>query len=318
MIYLKRIINKDSSIKIFFEILIFSYLAKMTKIIDNAIVQIPQSVIEIQKRAEFSVPLLKYIRDCKQMFKIPIKKIKEEIQILSINKSFEEYESIIEDMKNKTKSNVKSKIDLINKMIDLVKEASQYQFELNKLLKPYYAMANAIKLKGKKFLNENLKLNDQAKLTKFVNFLMRPDFVNSALFEIEVSEMIYIINIMETQGSLVSEYKKTLIKGVEDYTPVNIVEFEILVNKYKMVMLEINNFQEFAQNNFDYFKYNKETINQIFKEIKRVVDKYKEFQNGIYHYQEILELFGKIRNLASRYCFNEFNIKIELICEFNL
>lgn len=290
----------------------------MTKIIDNAIVQIPQSVIEIQKRAELSVPLLKYIRDCKQMFRTPIKKLKEEIQILSNNKSFEEYESIIEDLKNRTKSNFKFKIDLINKMVDLVKEASQYQFELNKLLKPYYSMANAIKLKGKKFLNENLKLNDQAKLTKFVNFLMRPDFVNSALFEIEVSEMIYIMSIMETQGSLVSEYKKTLIKGVEEYNPINSIEFEILVNKYKMVMLEINNFQEFAQNNFDYLRYNKETVNQIFKDIKRVVDKYKEFQNGIYHYQEILELFGKIRNLSSQFCFTEFELKIELICEFNL
>jgi len=252
------------------------------------------------------------------MFRTPIKKIREEIQILSNNKSFEEYESIVEDLKNRTKSNFKFKIDLINKMVDLVKEASQYQFELNKLLKPYYAMANAIKLKGKKFLNENLKLNDQAKLTKFVNFLMRPDFVNSALFEIEVAEMIYIMSIMETQGSLVSEYKKTLIKGVEEYNPINSIEFEILVNKYKMVMLEINNFQEFAQNNFDYLRYNKETVNQIFKDIKRVVDKYKEFQNGIYHYQEILELFGKIRNLSTRFCFNEFDLKVELICEFNL
>jgi hypothetical protein len=151
-----------------------------------------------------------------------------------------------------------------------------------------------------------------------VNFLIRPDFVNSALFEIEVGEMIYIINIMESQHSLVSEYKKTLIKGIEEYNAINSVELEILVNKYKMVMLEINNFQEFAQNNFDYFRYNKETVNQIFKDIKRVVDKYKEFQNGIFHYQEILDLFGKIRNLTSRFCYNEFDLKVELICEFNL
>ena len=252
------------------------------------------------------------------MFKTPIKKIKEEIQILSSNKSFEEYELIIDDLKNRSKGVFKFKIDLINKMIDLVKEASQYQFEINKLLKPYYAMANAIKLKGKKFFNENLKLNDQAKLTKFVNLLMRPDFVNSVLFEIEVSEMIYIINILESQNSLVNEYKKSLIKGVEEYTTINSLEFEILVEKYKLVMAEINNFQEFAQNNFDYFRYNKETVNQVFKDIKRTVDKYKEFQNGVYHYQEILELFGKIRNLSSKFCYTEFNLKVELICEYNL
>lgn len=252
------------------------------------------------------------------MFKVPFKKIKDEIQTLSNNKSYEEFEQTMEDLKNRTKSNIKFKIELINRMIDLVKEASQYQFELNKMLKPYFIMASSIKLKGKKFLNENLKLNDQAKLTKFVNLFMRQDFVNSVLFEVEVNEMMYIIQIMESQNSLVSEYKKGLIKGVEEYNFINNIEFEILVNKYKMVMMEINSFQEFAQNNFDYLRYNKETVNQIFKDIKRVVDKYKEYQNGIFYYQEICELFNKIRDLASKFCYSEFDIKLELICEYNL
>ena len=92
------------------------------------------------------------------MFRIPIKKLKEEIQVLSNDKSFEEFETVMEDVKNRSKGTMKFKIDFVNKMIDLVKEASQYQFEINKMLKPYYAMANAIKTKGKKFLNENFLL----------------------------------------------------------------------------------------------------------------------------------------------------------------
>ena len=52
--------------------------------------------------------------------------------------------------------------------------------------------------------------------------------------------------------------------------------------------------------------------------MKKVVDKYKEFQNGIYHYQAILELFQKIRLMVTKFCYSEFGIKVELICEYNL
>jgi hypothetical protein len=252
------------------------------------------------------------------MFRSPLKKLREEIQLLSGDKSYEDFEIVMEDIKNRSKGTMKFKLDFVNKMIDLVKENSQYQFELNKMLKPYYAMSGLIKTKGKKFLNENLKSTDQAKLLKFVTLLLRPDFGSNVLPTVDVNEMVYIIKLLEAQGILVSEYKKTLIKGVEDFQQLNPVEFEIIVEKYKLVMIEINNFQEFAMKNFELTKMNKDSINQILKDIKRVVDKYKDFQNGIYHYQEILELFQKIRNLAGKFCYTEFNLKVELICEYNL
>jgi hypothetical protein len=252
------------------------------------------------------------------MFRQPLKKLREEIHFLSINKSYEDFETVMEDIKNRSKGTMKFKLDFVNKMIDLVKENSQYQFELSKMLKPYYAMANLIKTKGKKFLNENLKSTDQAKLLKFVSLLLRQDFSNNVLPTIEVNEMAYIIKLLEAQTSLVTEYKKSLIKGVEEFQQLNPLEFEIIVEKYKLVMIEINNFQDFAMKNFEMIKMNKDSINQILKDIKRVVDKYKDFQNGIYHYQEILELFQKIRNLAGKFCYTEFNLKVELICEYNL
>jgi hypothetical protein len=43
------------------------------------------------------------------MFRTPIKKLKEEIQILSNNKSFEDYETVIEDIKNRSKGQMKFK-----------------------------------------------------------------------------------------------------------------------------------------------------------------------------------------------------------------
>lgn len=293
-------------------------ISKCTKIIDNAINLIPQSVIELQRRAELSVPLLKYIKDCKAMFRSPLKKLNEEIQILANDKSYEEFETVMEDVRNRSKGPMKFKLDFVNKMIDLVKENSQYQFEINKMLKPYYTMSGLIKTKGKKFLNENLKSTDQAKLLKFVTLLLRADFSSNVLPTVEINELVYIIKLLEAQSNLVTEYKKSLLKGVEEFQPFNHIEFEIIVEKYKLVMIEINNFQDFAMKNFELTKMNKDSINQILKDIKRVLDKYKDFQYGIYHYQDILEFFQKIRNMAGKFCFNEFNLKVELICEYNL
>lgn len=293
-------------------------IAQCTKIIDNAISLIPNSVIDLQKRAELSVPLLKYIKDCKNMFKIPLKKLKEEIQILAGDKSYEEYESVMDEIKNTSKGTMKFKLDFVNKMIDLVKESSQYQFELNRMLKPYYSMSSLIKTKGQKLLNENLKSTDKAKLLKYITLLLRPDFCNNVLLTLDVNEMIYIIKNIEAQTNLVNEYKKIIIKGIEEYHLLDSIEFQITIDKYKQAIAEVNDFQDFAKKNYENMKMSKESVNQILKDMKKVVDKYKEFQNGIYHYQAILDLFQKIRTLATKFCYSEFGVKVELICEYNL
>ena len=293
-------------------------IAQCTKIIDNAINLIPNSVIDLQKRAELSVPLLKYIKDSTNMFKIPIKKLREAIQILAGDKSYEEFETVMEDIKNTSKGAMKFKLDFVNKMIDLVKESSQYQFELNRMLKPYYSMSSLIKTKGQKFLNENLKSTDKAKLLKYLTLLLRPDFCNNVLPTLDVNEMIYIIKNLESQTNLVNEYKKMIIKGIEGYQVLDSIEFQITIDKYKQALAEVNDFQDFAKRNYENMKMSKESVNQILKDMKKVVDKYKEFQNGIYHYQAILELFQKIRLMVTKFCYSEFGIKVELICEYNL
>lgn len=214
---------------------------------------------------------------------------------------------------------MKIKIDFIEKMIELVKEGSQYQYELTKMIKPYCAMANICKTKNKKFLNENSFLpNDQPKMIKFINLLTRPDFVNTSLLSVELDELIYIIKLLESQSILTIEYKKTLTKGIEEFNPINVTEFELIMDKYKQVMSNIIQFQDEAQKNFEMMRFNKETTTQIFKDIKKVVDKYKEYQIGIFHYHELVEFFYKIRDLTAKTCFTEFGERIELLCEYNL
>ena len=93
------------------------------------------------------------MKDLKNTLRNPIKKFKQEIYELSQNKSYEEYENILEEVKNRLKLLMKIKIDFIEKMINLVKEGSQYQFEINKMLKPYIKMKNIFKNKNKKIKN---------------------------------------------------------------------------------------------------------------------------------------------------------------------
>lgn len=250
--------------------------------------------------------------------KVPIKKFKQEIYELSQNKSYDEYETILEEVKIRSKGNMKIKLDFIDKMISLVKESSEYQYEINKILKPYFTMANIYKNKSKNFSNESLQANDNAKLLKYINFLSRPDFTSSVLLTLDLSEFVYTIKLIESQSNLISEYKKTLHKGIEDFNSTNITELELIIEKYKLVMANIIQFQEETQRKFDLIKFNKETTNQIYKDIKKVVDKYKEYQNGIFYYQELLELFNKIRDLTAKVCYTEFEEKVELICEYNL
>lgn len=294
-----------------------SQINKIIKKIENFGNLLPQSIIESRNRTKLSFPLLKHIKDSKNLLKLPIKKFTQEIQELSNNKSYEEYEYIYDEVKNRSKGALKIKIDFIERMIDYVKEGSQYQFELNRMIKPYSSMVNIYKNK-KHLQTKSLDSNDHAKLLKYVNYLSRPDFVNNCLITLDFKELIYIIKILEGQSELILEYKKTLNKGIEDFTEINIVEFELLLEKYKQVMTNILLFQDESQKSFDLLRFNKETTSQIFKDIKRVVDKYKEYQNGIFYYQELLDFFSKIRDLACKMSFHEFDERIELICEYNL
>ena len=294
-----------------------SLIVKIVKTIENLGNILPITIIESRNRTKLSYPLLKHIKDCKNVIKQPIKKFKQEIHLLSNNKSYEEYENVYEEVRSRSKGPMKIKIDFIENMIDLVKEGSQYQYELSKMIKPYSSMVNIYKNK-KQLQTKILEPNDHAKLLKYVNMLARPDFVNSCLLSLDFKELIYILKLIELQTELVSEYKKTLNKGIEDYNPINLTEFELILEKYKQVMANIVIFQDEAQRNFESMRFNKETTSQIFKDIKRVVDKYKEYQNGIFYYQELLEFFTKIRHLASKIAFNEFGERIELVCEYNL
>ena len=99
------------------------------------------------KRFKLSFSLLKYISEKKNLFKNPLKKFKDDITLLSKDNSYEEYQKVLNDIKTKTKTNFQFELKLIEKRIELEKENSLYNNEINKILKPYISMSKILKNK---------------------------------------------------------------------------------------------------------------------------------------------------------------------------
>lgn len=291
-------------------------ISQNIKIIEHAGIMLNEAIIETSNRTKLAYPLLKYIKDSKSYIKNSLKKFKIEAMLLSENKSYEQYESALEEVKNRSKGNMKITLSFIEKTILLLKESIQYSTEIDKLLEPYTEMSRIFKSKNTNLINENLPENDNAKLMKYINFLSRPDFKNKIL-TLDIKEFLYALKLMESQTNLMIEYNKTLLSPYEEYNPPNLLEIEIVIEKYKVVVENTTKFEEETKRNLNFMK-NKETTNSIYSDIKKVADKYREYIKGIYKYQELLEYFAKIRDITAKICFQEFDLKVELICEYNL
>ena len=122
-------------------------ISKSKKIIEKVYKYIPNKVLELQKRVKLSFSLLKYISEKKNLFKNPLKKFKDDITLLSKDNSYEEYQKVLNDIKTKTKTNFQFELKLIEKRIELEKENSLYNNEINKILKPYISMSKILKNK---------------------------------------------------------------------------------------------------------------------------------------------------------------------------
>ena len=167
-------------------------------------------------------------------------------------------------------------------------------------------------------LNENINNVEQTKIKKYVNIFTKSDFNNNKLLNEQVSEIVYVIRLFEQQTNLVNEYKKILTKQIDTFNIINSIEFEILLDKLKNVVEEINKFNEETTKILKQSTISNESEKMVLKDINKVVENFQVFQNGMNHYLNIIELFNKIRNLVTKFCYEEFGLKVELICEYNL
>jgi YesN/AraC family two-component response regulator len=132
----------------------------------------------------------------------------EEIRILKSGKSSEEYKLAFNEFLNHVnKENASSKGEYVKKMIQLIKETCLTQLKLETILDNPIKLSQLIKNKGKKLLNDDIKTEAQNKLLKYVNILVKPDFISSHLATIPIEELAEVIRMLESQQLLVIELK---------------------------------------------------------------------------------------------------------------
>lgn len=132
----------------------------------------------------------------------------EEIKILKNNKSYEDYQQAFNEfMTHVNKENTSSKGEYVRKMIQLIKETCFTQLKLETILDTPIKLSQLIKNKGKKLLSDEMKPETQNKLLKYVNLLVKSDFISSHLGTLQIDELIEVIRLLESQQNLVSELR---------------------------------------------------------------------------------------------------------------
>lgn len=133
----------------------------------------------------------------------------EELKDLKSNKIYSEYQSSFNDfLTHLHKENKKNpKGENVRKMIHLIKDSCINQLQIETILDTPIKLSQLIKNKGKKLLNDDLKLEAQTKLLKFVNALIKADFITNGLSTFPLEELVSGIKMLESQKNLVAELK---------------------------------------------------------------------------------------------------------------
>ncbi len=143
------------------------------------------------------------------MFRYPVRVVIEELKDLKSNKIYSEYQNSFNDfMTNLCKENkTNPKGENVRKMIHLIKDSCINQLQIETILDTPIKLSQLIKNKGKKLLNEDLKLDSQTKLLKLVNALIKADFITNGLSNFPLDELIGGVKMLENQKNLVAELK---------------------------------------------------------------------------------------------------------------
>jgi hypothetical protein len=143
------------------------------------------------------------------LFRYPVRVVIEELKDLKSNKIYSEYQNSFNDfMTNLCKENkTNPKGENVRKMIHLIKDSCINQLQIETILDTPIKLSQLIKNKGKKLLNEDLKLDSQTKLLKLVNALIKADFITNGLSNFPLDELIGGVKMLENQKNLVAELK---------------------------------------------------------------------------------------------------------------
>ena len=179
---------------------------------------IQNQIFEIQRRTELAFPLLKEISVPLHVLKHPCKALNEQITALKSNHTRPDFEiayNRLKQLPNPTKSK-----PFFLHLSQEVKKVADLQANLNALLEPSMHISHLIKKRDRKIREEDTEENSH--LSKFVNLLIKPDFIATYLpILINIEDLVNAVHHLESRICSDLSQKYAIALGLENFTPVN-------------------------------------------------------------------------------------------------
>lgn len=190
--------------------------------ISNSMAQAFDSIqnllFEIQRRAELAFPLLKEISVPLQALKHPTKTLCEQIASLKGSRTRSEFEIVLKRLQQVP--NPTQNRPFFMQLSQDVKKVADVQAHLNALLEPAVHISHLLKKRDRKMREDDAEENSH--LSKFVNLLVKPDFIVTYLpILINIEDLVNAVHHLESRICSDLSQRHALALGLENFTPVN-------------------------------------------------------------------------------------------------
>lgn len=193
-------------------------------------------LFEIQRRTELAFPLLKEISVPLQALKHPAKTLCDQIAVLKGSRTRSEFEIAykrLQQVPNPTQTS-----PFFMQLAREVKEVADVQANLNALLEPAVHISHLIKKRDRKVREEDAEENSH--LSKFVNLLVKPDFIVTYLpILINIEDLVNAVHHLESRICSDLSQRHALALGLENFTPVNGEELKSACETLKKLLKQM-------------------------------------------------------------------------------
>ena len=180
---------------------------------------IEEQLEDIKTRTIYSSLILQQIQDEIDQFWLKLQYINENYKELKQNDFYDLYKH---QMLEYTQKLASSRISLENEpllieMIKLVKLHFIYQNQLENDLKLVFRMFTIIKMRGKKVLDNSVRPEIQNRIIQYTNLVLKHDFIQNYLSDLNLNEFISIIDLLFKQEELILQIKHISANNIGFY-----------------------------------------------------------------------------------------------------
>eukprot|EP00347_Sterkiella_histriomuscorum_P004756 403359225 len=287
--------------------------------------------MEIQKRYELSMPLLKYLTDTFTRLRDPTVKFLERLQEyralknLMIRKHTKDVINnflavlCIRDQENLSigssgglvKPNKTKREQIFEELNTMIGFTKRLEFQIKKcidtpikMFKILKAVQNKQNPYGKEYLNEDLKQEDLNKIAKYTQALTTNPFnlVEFQLLTLNFNEFVHTVQLLESQKALYFELKQQplLREGFEEIQPFDINDFKEYVDKARKIYQKIRQINDFEVYDLDH------TNNLRTKDVQDLIEALKMQHDFIYETEQNYKIYLQLKARIEQFCNKEF------------